>query len=115
MRRLIVAPRAQRDIGEVLRTSETNFGVAAADRYRHLILRALEDLRRDPVRVAASRDSRLPEGLWLYHLRHTNGRLEAGARVGRPRHFAVYRHDDRTLELVRLLHDAMDLRRHMPR
>jgi plasmid stabilization system protein ParE len=30
-------------------------------------------------------------------------------RVRRPRHFIVYRHDEHQLEVVRLLHDAMDL------
>lgn len=115
LRRLIVAPQARRDIDEILRASEADFGASAATRYRQLILQALEDLRADPTRGAARTDARLPEGLWLYHLRHANGRLSAGLRVGRPRHFAVYRHDAQTMELVRLLYDSMDLRRHIPR
>ena len=47
-------------------------------------------------------------GRWLYHLRSSRGRL-FGSGVRAPRHFLLYRHDDVRVELLRVLHDAMDL------
>jgi toxin ParE1/3/4 len=90
---------------EILARSVDQFGPTAADRYRDLVQAALRDLRDNPER-AGSRQ--IEGGRWLYHLRSSRGRL-FGSGVRAPRHFLLYRHDDVRVELLRVLHDAMDL------
>lgn len=48
MRRLTVAPQAERDLHDILVYSEARFGPDAAERYRRLIDQALTELLRDP-------------------------------------------------------------------
>jgi toxin ParE1/3/4 len=50
------------------------------------------------------------------HLRHSRDRVKKSiGRVQRPRHFLLYRiRDDRSVEIGRVLHDGMDLRRQLP-
>lgn len=47
-----------------------------------------------------------------WHLLVSRGRSPAG-RVHRPRHFLLCRHDGETLVIGRVLHDAMEPRRHV--
>lgn len=76
------------------------------------ITQALLDLRRDPQR----RGVRPSYGdLWAYHIRSSSRRLEPFARVRNPRHIVVFRFDDERLEVVRILHDSMDLERRLKR
>jgi toxin ParE1/3/4 len=68
MRRLRVAPEAQRDIDGLLAFSEERFGKAAADRYRNLIDTALLDLRADPDRSGARAINAFGKDLRSLHL-----------------------------------------------
>jgi toxin ParE1/3/4 len=47
-----------------------------------------------------------------WHLRGSRNRTTGGI-VRRPRHFLIYRVDDDILVIGRILHDAMELRRHI--
>jgi toxin ParE1/3/4 len=111
MRQLDVARNARRDIDMLLWESRMRHGPRAADRYRRLIDTALIDLRQDPSRPTASRF----EGtdLWLYALRASARRLAAAHRVGDPPHVIAYRFDEERVRIVRVLHEAMDLPRHL--
>ncbi|MGZ3383204.1 MAG: hypothetical protein ACXVBB_23545 [Isosphaeraceae bacterium] len=61
----------------------------------------------DPEIAAAAR---------TYHLRNSRDRVKKSiGRVQRPRHFLLYRTtDDGKVEIGRVLHDGMDLTRHLP-
>lgn len=111
MRRLDVARHARRDIETLLWESHSRHGARAANRYRRLINAALADLRQDPSRPASSP----VEGtaLWLYALRISARRLPAAYRVNAPPHVIAYRFDDQRVRIVRVLHEAMDLPRHL--
>ena len=113
MRRLFVAPRALRDIDATLATSETRHGRHAAGRYRRLIALAIEALHEQPDRPAAY--SAEVDDLRLYALRAAARQLGAQAQVRSPSHVIAFRFDDHTVEIVRLLHEAMDLPRHLGR
>lgn len=110
---LRISPAARTDIRAIMRWSHRQFGEQAALRYDALITRALGDIRADPYRHGAQQRSELAAGIVIYHLRHSRGRADPGI-VRRPRHFLVYRLRDAVMELLRVLHDARDIERHVP-
>jgi toxin ParE1/3/4 len=103
MARLIRSPRAKRDIVEVLEFTKGRWGLEQARAYGELIREALVAIVNDP-RCGKKRDGVRP-GILAYHI---------GQR-GRPaRHIVFYRIGAAgAVEIVRLLHDAMDLERHL--
>ena len=111
MRKLLVAPRAQRDIDAALTDSVARHGRNAARRYRRLIALAIEALHERPDRPAAH--SAEVGDLRLYALRVAARQLVAHPPVRAPPHIVVFRFDDQMVEIVRLLHEAMDLPRHL--
>lgn len=104
--RLVVAPDAEGDFDEIIRTSAEAFGEAAAHRYRLLIQQAYADVLARPDRPKARG---LPDALRLYPIRHSRLGVPVPDRVGQPRHVLVYRQDANLLEIVRILHDRMDI------
>ena len=58
----------------------------------------------------------LAQGMRTYHLSFSRQRARGqGSILRKPRHFLVYRlRGDTHIEIVRVLHDAMDLERHLP-
>jgi toxin ParE1/3/4 len=103
---------ARADIVSILAWSHEQFGAQARKRYETLIVTAIRD-------AASCRDDggptprpELGEGVFTWHLARSRGHAPAG-RVHRPRHFLVCRRDGDTLVIGRVLHDAMDLRRHI--
>ncbi len=113
MRRLFVAPQAERDIDELIFESLTRFGSSAADRYRRLLSQALNDLKLDPERMGGFVHADFPPLFRRYHLRYSRARTPLEERVGRPRHFIVYSYDDEALTIIPVLHDSMDLAKHL--
>lgn len=111
MTRLRIAPAARRDLERIFQDSEEAFGARVADRYRRLVSAALQDLNADPERLGVRHREGLPEDVRLYHLRHSRRRDRD--RIARPRHFLVLRHVGSNVVLVRVLHEAMDLIRHL--
>lgn len=97
---------ARSDLRSILRWSLDNFGVAAATRYKHLLLTAFAEISEDPCLVG----SREFEDMKLYHLRHSRKRAELdGLVVKAPRHFVLYRSAaDGRIEIIRVLHESMD-------
>ena len=112
---LTLAPSAERDIENILAWSHERFGAEARKRYEKLIVRALLDLVDDPERLGSNRRPELAVDARTYHLVHSRERAgsERG-RVHRPRHLLLYRTRGETLEIARVLHDSMDLERHLP-
>jgi toxin ParE1/3/4 len=108
---------ARDDIADLLDASVESFGPIARGRYERLIAVALADVCGDPARIGSVERSELGEGIRTYHLRHSRARAttEQG-RVVEPRHLLVYElPDDHRLRVLRVLHEAMDLERHVPR
>ncbi|UUQ64859.1 type II toxin-antitoxin system RelE/ParE family toxin [Pseudomonas fuscovaginae UPB0736] len=106
---------ALHDIEDVLRYSQAQFGSRARGRYQELIRTAIEDLALAPDRVGSSPRDELAEGLRSFHLIHVRQQAATSTgRVQKPRHVVFYRlADDQVIEIVRILHDAMEVRQHL--
>ena len=114
--KVILAPAAEADLAGILAWSAEAFGDAARRRYAALIVQAIEDLTVDPARVGVETRPEIAAGVQTYHLAHSQNRVApAAGRVITPRHFVIYRlRSDSAVEIVRVLHDSMDLARHLP-
>ena len=110
-----LAAPARADIESVLLWGLDQFGDAVALRYEALIHQALLDIAEDPHRSGARPRPEIMDGVFTYHLWHSRDRIRSSiGLVRRPRHLVVFRLRDRVVEIVRSLHDARDLARHMP-
>ena len=100
--RIRLGAAAERDFSTILQWTKETFGVRQVQIYRDVIVEALTSLTEGPdVPGATARDEILP-GLRTLHVRRPG------------RHFVVYRAGvGDTIEIVRILHDAMDLARHI--
>jgi toxin ParE1/3/4 len=113
--RYVLAPAARCDLINILAWSEERHGAAARARYGHLIATALRDLARDPHRPGSRELTSKRPGLLVYHVRHSRERARgADGGVRDPRHFILYRTSAQLVTILRVLHDAMDLVRHLP-
>jgi len=96
---------AEADYDQILRWIEGRFGPAQAASYGDLLAIALARLERGPATAGARQRDEIDTGLRTLHM----GR--------RGRHIILFRvgsEPDRTIDVLRILHDAMDLARHVP-
>ncbi len=115
LRKIILAPAAEEDIGAILVWSAATFGDAARRRYAALIVQAISDLAESPKRAGVHERPEVGEGLCSYYLTHSRSHARLVAEtVAAPRHFVIFRiRGNGGLEVVRILHDSMDLARPM--
>lgn len=106
MRRLVVTETAERDLASVLAHTQEHWGTKQRQRYRGLIEAAFRDLARDPLAPPSRPRDDIRPGIRTFHI----------ARHGQPaRHLIVYRlGSGGEVEIVRVLHDVMELPRHVP-
>ncbi|AZN95976.1 type II toxin-antitoxin system RelE/ParE family toxin [Mesorhizobium sp. M9A.F.Ca.ET.002.03.1.2] len=107
---------AQQDIIELLAYTDATFGEVARLRYERLLVTALRDIAADPERLGSLARPELGENIRSYHLRYSRelAKTEYGI-VLRPRHLLLYRAARaHIIGIGRILHDAMDLERHLP-
>jgi toxin ParE1/3/4 len=96
---------AERDLTDIVRWTARHFGAAQARFYRQAILAAIRDLENGPDTPGSkARDEILPGLRTLHVARH--GR--------RGRHFLMYRASGHHIDILRILHDSMELGRHLP-
>ncbi|QUD90593.1 type II toxin-antitoxin system RelE/ParE family toxin [Phenylobacterium montanum] len=115
MRRLELTISAQADLAAILDISAASFGAQARRRYETIIEIALGDLLADPTCLGSLERPELGPKVRTYHLRYCRGRGKSRAcLVGHPRHLLVYEFDDDRVLVLRVLHDAMELTRHLP-
>ncbi|GLR88106.1 hypothetical protein GCM10007857_48180 [Bradyrhizobium iriomotense] len=104
--RVRLGAAAEVDFANILKWTTENFGARQSRVYRDTLVRAIGELADGPdVAGSKARDEIMP-GLRTLHV----------ARRGRRgSHFLMYRVAPRsTIEIVRILHDRMDLQRHVP-
>jgi toxin ParE1/3/4 len=100
-----ISARARRDIVNALHWSVDQFGDRQQDAYRQLIEEALARIGADPEAAPARTRPEFGKGLWTLHI---------GRRGKAARHLFAYRlRADGVIDVARLLHDAMDLSRHL--
>ena len=113
--RIELAEPAARDFDEIIDWTLASFGEDATIRYADLIAKALEDSESDPLRVGSQSRPELPAGVLVYHLALSRDRARSGLGIVKnPRHFVVYQVRAPLVVVLRLLHDAQDLPRHIP-
>lgn len=110
---LQLAPDAETDVDDILEWSVEKFGAAVRDGYEELISAAIDALLADPKHPGTHERPELGRGIRVVHLRSSRDHVPTGARrILSPRHFVVYRMAGDVVQIVRILHDAMDPSRH---
>lgn len=106
---------AEEDIVQLLTYTEANFGQIARVRYERLLITALRDIVADPERAGSIARAELGNNIRSYHLRHSReGARNKHGMVQRPRHLFLYRVAADSVGVGCVLHDAMELERHLP-
>ena len=102
-------PAPMADFEQKLRWTVDQFGEVQARLFAETMSAALNDLSGGPTIVGARRREDILKGIFALHLarKGLEGRHFVMFRVGRAADRAV-------IEVLRLLHDAMDLQRHLP-
>jgi len=100
---------AKADFKDILRWTRDRFGTPQAQAYLKTLTLALEALCAGPQVAGSQLRSDIGPDIYTLHV----------ARQGRHgRHFLVFRarpvQDQPVLELLRILHDSMDMKRHLP-
>jgi toxin ParE1/3/4 len=105
---------AQHDVLTILAWTDEQFGEAARLRYESLMVAALRDVASQPDRPGSVARPELGAGVRSWHLRQSRHHVKHGVEgVRRPRHFLVYRSEVGLVVVGRVLHDAMELARHL--
>ena len=99
---------AEDDYRNILRWTLEQFGEAQARLYAETLTRTIESLAAGPEVAGSRRRNEIAQGLMTLHV----------ARAGRKgRHFVLYRvspqKEQPAIDVLRLLHDSMDLVRHV--
>ena len=114
MARFRLSPAAERDLETILGWTHEQFGESVRLRYEALLVQAMLDVCADPTRAGCQARPELAKNAFTYHLAFSRDRVAQG-RVRRPRHILLCRTArDGALEVGRVLHDSMDLARHLP-
>jgi len=97
--------QAEQDYVEILQWTVKTFGEGQASNYAETIALAIEALEGGPDILGARAREDIQPGILTLHV----------ARQGRAgRHFVVFRATESDIDVLRLLHDSMDLPRHWP-
>lgn len=104
-----LAAAAEQDFREIVRWTVVNFGRIQARAYASTLSNALHDLAHGPSIIGSRQREDIGPGIHTLHV----------ARKGRQgRHLVVFRvtpsPGEQVVEVLRLLHDSMDLPRHLP-
>lgn len=103
--RVRLTDKAELDLLEISRWTAENFGARQAELYLETIWLAIEALCDGPEILGAKKRDELAPGVRSLH---------TACHGHKGRHFVVFREaDDQILEVLRLLHDSMDLARHL--
>jgi len=103
--RVRLTQQAERDLLNILRWTAERFGTLQAENYAETLMSAIEALSDGPDIPGTKDRDELAPGVRLLHV----------ARYGRKgRHFVVFRSaEEQIIEVLRLLHDSMELAIHM--
>ena len=103
--RVRLGAAAEVDFANILKWTAENFGARQSRVYRDTLVQAIGELANGPNIAGSSARDEIMAGLRTLHV----------ARRGRRgSHFLMYRAaPNSTIEIVRILHDRMDFRRHV--
>ncbi len=98
--------QAEQDYVDILRWTRTTFGQVQARTYSVTMSLAVQALQEGPEIAGSKLRNDIGPGIRTLHV----------ARLGRKgRHIVIFRAaEERNIDVLRLLHDSMDLSRHLP-
>lgn len=104
-----LAAAAEADFKQILRWTVEHFGPVQAQRYAAVLSSAVTDLGAGPEIIGVRQREEIGAGIHTLHV----------ARKGnKGRHFIVFRlqaaNETNHIDVLRILHDSMDLERHLP-
>jgi toxin ParE1/3/4 len=104
--RVRLAAQAELDFSEIITWTLENFGDQQAETYAETLTLAIAALHDGPEQLGAKARDDIQAGIRTLHV----------ARHGRAgRHFVVFTQaNDQHIDVLRVLHDSMDLARHIP-
>jgi toxin ParE1/3/4 len=101
-----LSQQAELDFSEILKWTAKNFGMKQANNYAETLWLAIGALNAGPEIVGSRNRDELGSGICTLHVARNRRR---------GRHFVVFRAaENQTIAVLRLLHDSMDLARHVP-
>ena len=104
--RVRLGAAAEVDFANILKWTTENFGARRSRVYRDTLVQAIGELAEGPDVAGSRARDEIMAGIRTLHV------ARRGRRGG---HFLMYRAaPNGTIEVVRILHDRMDLRRHVP-
>ncbi|MHA6195273.1 type II toxin-antitoxin system RelE/ParE family toxin [Pseudomonas wadenswilerensis] len=105
-----ISRQASTDMADILRYTESKFGAGARGRYKELLHAGLRAIGEDPLLAGSQTRPEIAADIRSLHLIFCRKQ----ARVLKPRHILFYRlGSDQTVELIRVLHEAMELAAHL--
>lgn len=105
-----LADEARQDVLAILEWSVARFGESVREGYEALIQAAFERIADSPDTAGSHERDDLRSDVRSLHLRTCRSDvLRTVRRITNPRQFVIYRQVGETVQVVRLLHDAMDL------
>jgi toxin ParE1/3/4 len=104
--RIRLSAAAEVDFANIVKWTTENFGPKQSRVYRDTLVQAIGELANRPDVAGSRARDEIMAGLRTLHVTR---------RGRRGSHFLMYRvASDSTIEIVRILHDGMDLQRHIP-
>jgi toxin ParE1/3/4 len=107
--KVLLSSAASEDLRSIGAWTAEHFGSMQSEHYAQIISDALQELRAGPALTGVKKYNALGSGLFMLHIaRHRR----------KARHILVFRigrvDEQDVIEILRILHDAMDPARHMP-
>ncbi len=110
---IVVAPAATADILSILIWSQDTFGAAVRTGYEELLIAAIDDIAADPSRPGVREYPELGDGICSWHIALSRHHVGTDAHpITKPRHLLFFRESGNEVQILRVLHEAMDLTRH---
>lgn len=104
--RVRLSAAAEADFQDILRWTAERFGSTQARTYKATLAAAIAALHDGPEPLGARERPDIAAGLFALH---------ASSAGRRARHLILYRVKAPDIDVLRILHDAMDLPRHIPK
>lgn len=99
---------AEKDFAEVVDWTVARFGAQQAEIYAGILIAAIQELHSGSDLPGVKARNEIAKGICTLH---------ASRRGRKARHFLIFRvasDQERTIDVIRILHDSMDLPRHLP-
>jgi toxin ParE1/3/4 len=98
MREVIFSPAAERDLYNIYSYTLGKWGKKQTQEYKQAFNVAFAQLKDSPASLGRNREG-VPVGFYLYQVRS---------------HLIIFRFDEVTIEIARILHERMDIKLHQP-